>query len=97
MIKNNNPISMAESQEYLEKDSPSMIFVKKFTKLTPQKAKELRKKLEGLAIIKINDFHISKIIDLMPEKNEEISKILSDVGLDENETKKILEVVKEFD
>jgi DNA-directed RNA polymerase subunit F len=87
---------MAESQEYLEKDSNAMIFIKKFTKLTPQKAKELRKKLEELAIIKINDFHISKIIDVMPEKNEEVNKILSDVGLDENETKKILEVVKEF-
>lgn len=96
MIKNNQPLSMAESTEYLEKESNAMIFIKKFDVLSVKDAKELRKKLEGLNLIKMNDFHISKIIDLVPEKAEEINKIFIDVGLDENETKKILDVVKEF-
>ena len=96
MIKNNKSLSMAESQEYLEKGSDTMVFIKKFTKLTPQKAKEFRKKLEALGIIKLNESHISKIIDLMPEKSEELNKIFSDIGLDENETKQIFEVVKDF-
>ncbi len=96
MIKNNKPISMAEAQEYLEKDSNAAIFIKKFTKLNPKKAKELRKKLESLGIIKLNEFYISKIIDLMPERNEELNRLFIDVSLDEDEAKKILDSVKEF-
>lgn len=96
MIKNNKPLSMAESTEYIEKESNAMIFIKKFNVISIKDAKELRKKLEDLNLIKMNDFHISKIIDLVPEKAEEINKIFIDVGLDENETKKILDVVKEF-
>jgi DNA-directed RNA polymerase subunit F len=96
MIKNNTPLSMAESTEYLEKDSNAMIFIKKFSTLSAKDAKEMRKKLENLQLIKVDDTHISKIIDLIPEKSEEINKIFIDVGLDENETKKILDVVKEF-
>lgn len=96
MIKSNKPLSMAESTEYLEKESNTMIFIKKFNALSTKDAKELRKKLEDLNLIKMNDFNISKIIDLVPEKTEEVNKIFIDVGLDENETKKILDVVKEF-
>jgi len=96
MIKNNKPLSMAESTEYIEKETPAIIFIKKFGVMSPKDAKELRKKLEDLNLIKVNDTHISKIIDLVPEKSEEINKIFIDIGLDENETKKILEVVKEF-
>jgi DNA-directed RNA polymerase subunit F len=96
MIKNNKPLSMAESAEYLEKESNAMIFIKKFSTMSVKDAKELRKKLEDLKLIKMNDSHISKIIDLAPEKAEEVNKIFIDVGLDENETKKILDVVKEF-
>jgi len=38
---------------------------------------------------------IIKIIDLLPENQEDLNKIV-DISLDENETKKILETVKEF-
>jgi len=96
MIKSNKPLSMAESTEYLEKESNAMIFIKKFDVISVKDAKDIRKKLDNLNLIKMNDFHISKIIDLVPEKAEEINKIFIDVGLDENETKKILDVVKEF-
>jgi DNA-directed RNA polymerase subunit F len=96
MIKSNKPLSMAESTEYIDKDSNAMIFIRKFEPLSFKDAKEMRKKLEDLKLIKMNDTHISKIIDLAPEKGEEVNKIFIDVGLDENETKKILDVVKEF-
>jgi DNA-directed RNA polymerase subunit F len=96
MIKSNKPLSMAESTEYLEKESNAMIFIKKFSTLSAKDAKEMRKKLEDLKLIKMNDSNISKIIDLVPERAEEVNKIFIDVGLDENETKKILDVVKEF-
>ncbi|HNZ52390.1 MAG: RNA polymerase Rpb4 [Candidatus Diapherotrites archaeon ADurb.Bin253] len=100
MIKNTTPLSMAESMEYIEKEKkvekPVAEFIKKFVKITPKEAKELRKKLEALNIIKLNDTNISKIIDILPEKAEEINKIFVDISLDENETKRILDTVKEF-
>ena len=96
MIKNTTPLSMAESSEYLEKGDDALVFIKKFTNMKPEKAKELRKKLQNLGNIKINEKHISKVIDVLPEKAEEVNKIFADVGLDEDETKKILDVVKEY-
>ena len=40
--------------------------------------------------------NISKLIDVLPEKAEEVNKIFIDVSLDENETQKILDTIKEF-
>ena len=100
MIKNTTPLSMAESLEYIEKDKraekPAADFIKKFVKITPKEAKELRKKLDDLKIVKMKDMTISKLIDVFPEKAEEVNKIFVDIGLDENETKKILDTIKEF-
>jgi DNA-directed RNA polymerase subunit F len=100
MIRNTTPLSMAESLEYIEKDKksekPAADFIKKFVKISPKEAKELRKKLEELKIIKMNEINITKLIDILPEKAEEVNKIFIDVSLDENETKKILDTIKEF-
>jgi len=100
MIKNTIPLSMAESLEYIEKDKktdkPITEFIKKFVEISPKDAKELRKKIEALKIIKLNDTDISKIIDILPDKAEEVNKIFIDISLDENETKKILDTIKEF-
>jgi len=100
MIKNTIPLSMAESLEYIEKEkkaeNPARDFIKKFVKISPKEAKELRKKLDDLKIAKMNDINISKLIDILPEKTEELNKIFTDVGLDENESKKILDTISEF-
>ena len=100
MIKNNEPLSMAEAKGYVKKREGSetdvLGFINKFTKLSPKEAIELRKKLEDMKMMKLKKEHIVKIIDLMPENPENLNKIFIDVGLDEDETKKILETVKEF-
>lgn len=100
MIKNNEPLSMVEAKEYLEKDkennSEIIGFMKKFIPTNLKTAKELRKKLQELDLIKLKPQHISKIIDIMPETAEDLNKIFADVTLDEDETKKILDTVKEF-
>ncbi len=97
MIKNNEALSMIESLKYLRKDEKELIvFIKKFSKLGIKESKELRKRLEELNLMKIKSEHISKIIDLIPENAQDINKIFVDVSLDEDETKKILEIVKEF-
>lgn len=99
MIKDNIPISMAESVKYLgkeEKHAELKGFIKKFIKINPENAAELRKKLEGLNLMKVKSEHISKIIDFLPEKTEDINKIFNDINLDEDETQKILGAVKEY-
>ena len=100
MIKNNEPLSMVEVAGYVKKIEDSDIdlagFIKKFVKLNLKEAKELRKKIEELEFMKVGKEHIVKIIDLMPENAEDLNKIFIDVSLNEDETKKILETVKEF-
>jgi len=90
MIKNTELLSMAEAIEYVNKEDSIDIkgFIKKFTKLKPKEAKELKKKLEGLDMMKLRAEQIIKIIDLLPENQEDLNKIV-DISLDENETKKI--------
>ncbi|MEK6828957.1 MAG: hypothetical protein AABY15_02440 [Nanoarchaeota archaeon] len=99
MIKDNVVISMSESVKYLGKEerySELKGFMKKFIKLSPEDAAELRKKIDGFGLMKVKHEHISKIIDFLPEKEEDLSKIFNDINLDEDETKKILTTVKEY-
>ncbi len=97
MIKTTELLSMAEAVEYLDKTDSTDVkgFIKKFTKLKPKEAKELKKKLGELDMMKLKTEQIVKIIDLLPENQEDLNKIV-DVSLDEDETKKILETAKEF-
>ena len=96
MIKNNEPLSMAESLEYIEKDSEVSKFVKKFTKLSLKESKEFKRKLVNLGLMKLKLDHIIKIIDLMPSDKGDLNKIFISMSLDEDETKKILDIVEEF-
>jgi len=97
MIKKSTPLSMIEATEHLGKEEGELnVFVGGFSNLKVSEAKELRKKLEELDLFKIGGKEIAKVIDFLPENNEELSKIFIDVGLNEDETKKILDVIKEF-
>ncbi len=101
MIKHNEPLSMAEATDHLkgsrDEGKEMLSFIKKFSKLKAKEAKELRIKIRSLDLIKLDDKHISKIIDVLPENSEELNKIFVGIGLDEDETKKILDTVKEFE
>jgi DNA-directed RNA polymerase subunit F len=99
MIKNSEPLSMAEAMEYIKKgevETEVVGFIKKFNKLNAKKARELKQEIESSGIIKVKPEYIVKIIDLLPETAEEINKIFADVSLDEDETRKILETIKKF-
>jgi len=100
MIKNNEPLSMAEAINYVDKNNDAgkevIGFIKKFTKLKQAEAKELKKKLKELDLIKLNDKHIVKLVDFLPDDSEEINKIVVEANLNEDETKKLLETIKEF-
>ncbi len=99
MIKYREPLSMTESLEYIEeKDGEDDIkkFIKRFVKLKPDEAKKFREKLSSLGLLKLKHEYISKIIDIMPEDQESLNKIFTDVNLDEDESKKILDAIAEF-
>ena len=98
MIKNTEVLSMPEVTEYVKKDKTSETdivgFIKKFSKLNLKDAKELKEKIQKLDLMKVNEKYVVKIIDLMPENSEELNKIFTDVSLNEDETKEILETIK---
>ncbi len=100
MIIKTTELSMAESTGYLnkkdEQGANTLAFIKKFSDLNAKDAKEMRKKLQELDLMKLNEYSITKIIDLLPEDKEETNKILSNANLDEDETKKIIDIVKQF-
>ena len=89
---------MAESLEYLGEGQENLKgTIGKFVGISPAQAKEFRQKLEDLNMIKINDKHIAKIIDLLPANSEDLNKIFNDVGLGEDESNKIIDIVKQFE
>ncbi len=99
MIKNIKALSLAEAGKLVgagDEGKEIKTYIKKFSKIKAEKAEELRKEVEALDNIKIKQENISKIIDLLPEDNEDMSKIFSDVGLNEDETNKLLEIVKKY-
>jgi DNA-directed RNA polymerase subunit F len=100
MIKNTEPLSMAEVVEYIKRSEESETeivgFIKKFNKLKAKEVKELRKEIEALEMMKIKPEYVIKIIDILPETVDELNKIFVDVSLEEDETKKILETIKKF-
>ena len=99
MIKERRSLSMAEAREFVKGNENAIElekFMKKFSPLDVKKAKELRKQIEELNFLKVKPDSISKIIDVLPDNSEDLNKIFVDVGLDENETQKILDTVKQF-
>ena len=100
MIKNTIPLSMSEASEFIGDKKESELelkkFIKRFVKLDVDEAKKMKKKLEDLNMIKMKQEQIVKIIDFMPEDVESLNKIFTDVSLDEDEAKKILDTISEF-
>jgi DNA-directed RNA polymerase subunit F len=100
MIKEKTPLSMYEVKELLdsikETDRTKEIksFVKKFLKLSPEKAKKLKEELQKLDIMKLKPADIAKIVDILPENAAELNKIFTETTLDADETNKILETIK---
>ena len=93
-------LSLVEAKEIVEtinkEDKEIKVFLKKFSKLEFKKAKELRREIEELGLMKVKEEHITKIIDLLPEDSFDMNKIFADISLDENEINKLLEIVKKY-
>ena len=65
-------------------------------KISPDKASELREKLQKLDNVKIKEEYLVKTIDVLPRDAESVQKIFHDVSLEEQEINAILEIVKDY-
>ena len=99
MIKNQKPLALAEVKDYLKdpEESKEMIsYLKKFTKLTKEKAHSLMEEIKALNNLKIKEEDVVKVADLVPKDAEDVNKIFSDVSLSEEEVNAILEITKKY-
>ena len=99
VIKEEKPVTLSEVYDLVsnnEKSEEIKKFLSNFKPLKLEKALELKKELEALDLIKLKEAHIVKIVDFLPTDLVELNKVLSDVSLDETESNKILDVVKNY-
>ena len=103
------PINMVELKEELEaikkrdkelgfRSNKTAEYLGQFVILSPKKAEELKKKLEGLKISRLKDEFVIKIIDTLPRNIEELKTLLQGyvVTINQEDMKKIVGVINEF-
>ena len=99
VIKEETPITMSEVAALAgdsEKGESIKKFIKQFTKMPVEKAKEMKGELKALDLIKLKDAHIVKIVDFMPTDASELNKVVIEVSLDQEEITKVLDVVSKY-
>lgn len=100
MIIERTPLNLNEVDKIIKDipDSPKkeeiVDFLKKFMKTKNEQAKKIKEELETLDLLKVKREHIVKIADLLPQDASDLNKIFVDISLNEDETNKILEIVK---
>ena len=97
MIISKKPLALVEVKAYRkerEEKKPVDEYLADFTKATKEQAKKIAEDLRALNNPKINEEHIVKVIDLLPEDAEEVNKIFTEVNLNEEEANAVLQIVK---
>ena len=99
-ILNSRPLSLSEVAELVKKhegfeNKLTASYLKAFSKVKFQEAKEIEKKIKALDNVKIKESHIVKVLDMMPQDSEDVNKIFLDSSLSEEEIQAILKIVKE--
>ena len=105
-IKEERYVNWAYAKKILEKKSKekelgyeqknALEFLRKFSKITDTKTKELISELEKIG--KLKERNIMAITDIMPKDMDEINLLFANevVSLPEDSKKKILSLVKKF-
>lgn len=100
MIFDRTPLNLNEVEEIIknipdsDKKEEVKIYLKKFLKTKSERAKKIKEELEKADLLKIKQEHMVDVINLLPETASDLNKIFVDVSLNEDETNKILEIVK---
>ena len=69
-------------------------YLKRFSKLKVEKAKEMKEEIIALENPKVREEDVIKIVDFLPKDAEDLNKILIEVSLSEDETNQIIDIVK---
>ena len=99
MIINQKPVSLAEVKGYIKESDDKKVmsdYIKKFNKLTKDKADKLIEEVRALGNPKINEVGLIKIADFLPQDSEELNKLFSEVNLTEEEATAILNIVRNY-
>jgi DNA-directed RNA polymerase subunit F len=97
MILEKKAVTLAETKaivDKLEEKEEIKKYLKKFTKLTREKANSLMKEVRELNNPKIKGDDLIKLADFPPKDAEDVNKIFTDSTLNEEEVNAILEITK---
>jgi len=99
MIKDQKALTYSEVIELIgdgEKATKVKTFLKEFYKMKSADAKKLKEELEALNLIKMKEEYIVNIVNFLPQDASDLTKVLADVSLDQEEINKILDVIKKY-
>ncbi|MBI2452183.1 hypothetical protein HYV50_03850 [Candidatus Pacearchaeota archaeon] len=99
MIEGRKPLMLAEVFEIvkdIEDKKPLHEYLKKFSKLSKDRAVKLNEEIISLNNPKIKEENIIKVADFLPQTPEEVNKIFTEITLTEGEINAILEIVKKY-
>ncbi len=95
MIISKKPLAISEVMEYVKDEEGKeelLKYLKKFGKASKEKSK-IRESILAMNNPKIKESDIVKIIDFLPQSQEEVNKIFTEVSLSEEEIKSIIDLV----
>ena len=93
------PVTLAEVREIvkgIEEKKNLEDYLKKYCKLSKEKALSMSEEIRSLNNLKIKNEHIVKVVDLLPKDAEDINKVFNDVSLNEEEINALLEIVRKY-
>ena len=99
MIISRKPITLAEVKAYmknLEEKKQMEEYLRKFVKLSKEKAVACTEEIQNLKNNKMRGEHIIKLADFLPQNIEDINKIFSDVSLTEEESNELISIIKKY-
>jgi DNA-directed RNA polymerase subunit F len=99
MILEQRPITMSEVKalaKNLDEKTPLHEYLKKFVKLSAADANKMLDELRALNSMKLREEHFVKIVDFLPQDNEELSKVVPEASLTEEEMQAILAISKKY-
>lgn len=99
MILTQKPVTIAEAKSYvkdLEEKKEIADYFKKFASMDVVESNKLVADLQALNNLKLNAEHTVKIADFLPSDSEELSKVLNDVSLSEEESQAVISIVKKY-
>lgn len=97
MILNKKPLSLADVKFYLKDvdgNEELVKYIKKFGKTQKDKSDKIKEKIVALNNPKIREAGVVKVIDFLPEDQEDVNKVFIDANLNEEEASALIEVVK---